>query len=558
MMDNYAIADQFSLLAKLMDIHGDNPFKAKSYAAAAFAIEKLPVQLSATAAEKIASFKGIGDSAAKKITELLQTNQLGALNDLLAKTPQGIIDMLQIKGIGPKKIATIWKEMGLESLGELLYACNENRLMMYKGFGEKTQESVKQAIQFYMQHQGHFLYAEILPYARQIEKLLQQNFPKNPTQLSGELLQQKNIITRVQLLTTIPAAELTGFFDQNKFTVAVENNTLIAAGAEGIQLHFEQSNAENFVTQLFISSCSAEFLQELAIAVKFSANENFTDEKALFAFYDLQPIAPNQRENPAIIQQAIQKSIPPVIQVADIKAIIHSHSNWSDGSHSLEKMAEACISKGFEYLVISDHSRSAFYANGLSPERIAEQHLLIDELNKKLSPFKIFKSIECDILNDGSLDYEDAVLNSFDLVIASVHSNLKMNEEKAMARLLKAIAHPATTILGHMTGRLLLSRPGYPVNHHTIIDACVQHQVAIEINAHPRRLDMDYSFIPYAIEKGCLLSIDPDAHQVEGYNDILYGVISAQKGLLTASNNLSSYNLAQFETYLQQQAKKKH
>ncbi len=247
---------------------------------------------------------------------------------------------------------------------------------------------------------------------------------------------------------------------------------------------------------------------------------------------------------------AEQNKLPQIIETADIKGIIHSHSNWSDGSFSIEQMATAAIAKGFEYLVISDHSKSAFYANGLYEERIKAQHQQIEELNSKLAPFRIFKSIESDILNDGSLDYDDDILSTFDLVIASIHSNLKMSEEKAMMRLMNAIENPYTAILGHMTGRLLLSRKGYPVDHKAIIDACVANDVVIELNAHPRRLDMDWSWIPYAIEKGALISIDPDAHSIEGYDDIRYGVIAAQKGLLTAAQNLSSFSLQQFERFL--------
>jgi DNA polymerase (family 10) len=207
--------------------------------------------------------------------------------------------------------------------------------------------------------------------------------------------------------------------------------------------------------------------------------------------------------------------------------------------------------------VISDHSKSAFYANGLTEERIREQHLLVDELNRKLAPFRIFKSIECDILNDGQLDYADAILALFDLVITSIHSNLKMPEEKAMTRLLRAIENPYTTILGHMTGRLLLSRPGYPVDHRKIIDACAANRVAIELNAHPRRLDMDWRWIDLALEKGVLISIDPDAHSVEGYADTRFGTLVAQKALLTKKHNLSSFGLQEMESYLSERKKMK-
>jgi len=234
----------------------------------------------------------------------------------------------------------------------------------------------------------------------------------------------------------------------------------------------------------------------------------------------------------------------------DIKGVVHNHSTWSDGRNSIKEMAEACMERGFEYLVMSDHSKTAVYANGLQEERVRQQHIEIDALNKSLSPFKIFKSIESDILYDGTLDYSDEVLKTFDLVIASVHSQLRMPEEKAMERLMAAIEHPATNILGHMTGRLLLSRPGYPVNHKLIIDACAKHKVAIEINANPYRLDMDYHWLPYAQEQGVLISINPDAHSIDGINDIKYGVFAAQKGGLLKQNTLNACTLDEFKNWL--------
>jgi DNA polymerase (family X) len=249
--------------------------------------------------------------------------------------------------------------------------------------------------------------------------------------------------------------------------------------------------------------------------------------------------------------------IDTIVQTSSIKGLIHSHSNWSDGGYPLEEMAQELIRLNFEYLVISDHSKSAYYANGLSEERIREQYRQIDELNAKLAPFRIFKSIECDILTEGALDYDDKTLSSFDLIITSVHSNLDMDEEKAMKRLLGAITNPYTTILGHMTGRLLLRRKGYPVDHKQIIDACVDNNVVIEINASPSRLDMDWRWIEYAMEKGLTLSINPDAHTLDGFHDIRYGVMVAQKGGLPASRNLSSYSLKEFEEFLAATRKKK-
>jgi DNA polymerase (family 10) len=246
-----------------------------------------------------------------------------------------------------------------------------------------------------------------------------------------------------------------------------------------------------------------------------------------------------------------------LIQPGEVKGVIHCHSTYSDGAATLEQMALGTRDKGYEYLVISDHSQAAQYAQGLYPDKILKQHAEIEVLNAQLHPFKIFRSIEADILSDGNLDYTPEVLSSFDLVIASVHSNLNMNQDKAMMRLLKAIENPFTTILGHMTGRLLLKRGGYPIDHQTIIDACVANHVVIEINANPRRLDLDWRWLEYALEKGALLSINPDAHSIRGIDDIRYGVLVAQKGGVTAQHNLSSYSLPDFEAFLKNTQRKR-
>lgn len=549
MMDNYTIADQFSLLAKLMDIHGENEFKSKSYGAAAFTIEKLTTPVAEIAADKLPGIKGIGQSAAKKIVEIVETGRLAALDDLVQKTPPGVLEMLSIKGLGPKKIATIWKEMGVESVGELLYACNENRLLLFKGFGEKTQKNVQAAIEFYMKSQGAHLFADTEAYALAIDKKLKEQFPGKKFELTGQFRRQSEIIDRLEWVTTTSAAELSGFLVANEYTTQETLEDFISViGGENVLLKFYTCPEADFYPTLFRTSCSEEFAEGLQSL----GNGSYDSEEAIFTAAGIPYIAPALREQAKVIGYVKSNPGLQLIQPNDIKGIIHSHSDWSDGLHTIEVMAKACIEKGYEYLVISDHSKAAAYAKGLSEERIREQHRYIDELNAKLAPFKIFKSIECDILGDGSLDYSNNILSTFDLVITSIHSNLQMNEEKAMMRLLNAIRNPYTTILGHMTGRLLLSRPGYPVDHVTIIDACVENKVVIELNAHPRRLDIDWRWIDIALEKGALISIDPDAHSIEGYEDCRYGVLAAQKGGLTAGKNLSSFSLVEFEKYLQE------
>jgi DNA polymerase (family 10) len=346
--------------------------------------------------------------------------------------------------------------------------------------------------------------------------------------------------------------KLQHFFKEHNYTEEeVLTGSVQFRTPEKVLLEFYSRADEVFYYTLFETSSAEEFLNEWNSLYKKDSSVHASTEE-IFSSKKLNYIPSFLREKSGIIEKAKQQSFNDLIQPGDIRAIIHSHSDWSDGSNTIEQMANACISKGFEYLVISDHSKSAAYANGLQEDRVKQQHLYIDELNKKLAPFRIFKSIESDILGDGSLDYSDNILSTFDLVIASVHSNIKMQEDKAMMRLLNAISNPHTTILGHMTARLLLSRPGYPVDHKKIIKACAEHNVVIEINANPRRLDMDWYWIDYALDKGVLISIDPDAHDVIEFDNCRYGVLAAQKGGVRKENNLSSFTLKEFEKFLNQ------
>ncbi len=546
-VDNAYIAESFSLLAKLMDIHGENSFKTKSYAVAAFNIDKLTEDLCVVPREKIISIKGIGLSIGKQIVEIVETGGLGQLREIIQKTPPGVIEMLKIKGLGPKKISTVWKEMEIESIGELMYACNENRLLLYKGFGEKTQNNIRDTISFYLKNQGSFLFAEVEGYVHLVHKNLRESFPQHLIAMTGSFRRQLEIVDQPEWVCSIPQADLSSFLSTLKLSVTQSvNEILTVSGEEHISLKFHCVSSETFYSRLFETSASEAFLD--AWKKRFPPVANPPTEESIFDEAGISFIPSALREDPAILDKSLNHST--LIQTSDIKGIIHSHSNWSDGSQTIEQMAKACIEQGFEYLVISDHSKSAFYANGLSEERLREQHHQIDELNLQFAPFQIFKSIESDILNDGSLDYSDQILKTFDLVIASVHSNLKMTEEKAMNRLLRAIENPHTRILGHPTGRLLLSRPGYPVNHQRLIEACAEHQVVIELNAHPRRLDLDWRWIDYALQKNVLISIDPDAHSVAGYHDIHYGVLAAQKGGLKAEQNLSSFTLEQMKKFV--------
>ena len=429
--------------------------------------------------------------------------------------------------------------------------------MTLKGFGAKTQESILQSISYLRQNEGFFLWSEAIAVGEGIVAALTANFPKNLFSVSGAARRQMEVLDAVDIITDLDKVTLRKQFAESADVVVepVGDDVLHITVTMRPKLAFRFVPKGAFYTELFRTTGSEEFIQ--GFKQRYKVPENAASEEEILTANGLQFIPPPMREDSKVLDRAASGSLPVLITKADIKSIIHSHSTYSDGQNTIAEMAKAAIAEGFEYLVLSDHSQAAFYASGLSPERIAEQHHEIDLLNAKLAPFKIFKSIEADILNDGSLDYNEQVLSTFDLVIASVHSNLKMTEEKAMARVMAAIANPFTTILGHPTGRLLLSRKGYPLDHKAIIDACAVHNVVIEINAHPRRLDIDWRWIEYAMEKGVLLSIDPDAHSINGYKDVYYGAMIAQKGGLTAQHNLSSFTLAEFEVFLEKNRAKR-
>jgi DNA polymerase (family X) len=556
MIDNYSIADQLSLLSKLMEIHGENSFKATSYSVAAFTLEKLQEEVADIPANQLFKIKGIGESVGKKIIEILETGELQQLQQLISKTPQGVLEMLNIKGIGPKKIHILWKELHIDSIEELRKACEENRLAATKGFGEKTEQKILTAIQFKEGNAGMYLYRQVESFAESFREKLQHKFPNYQIHATGEYRRQLEVISKLEWVTTIPAESLKNFILAEETVLISETPELLVISiGNTMEVQFHLTTEKEFGNTLFITTGSEEFLEEWNKTMEIAANER--EEDKIFSEQGLNYIPPFLREKKEIIQLAEKERFNEIIKVNDIKGLIHSHSNWSDGSHTIEQMAEALIDLGFEYLVISDHSKAAYYAGGLTEERIKEQHKYIDELNRKFKPFRIFKSIECDILSDGSLDYDQKILSTFDLVITSIHSNLQMTEEKAMKRLLGAITNPYTTILGHMTGRLLLRRAGYPVDHKTIIDACAENNVVIEINANPNRLDMDWRWIDYALEKNLMLSINPDAHTIDEFQLIKYGVLVAQKGGLPSSKNLSSKSLEEFEEYLAITGKKK-
>jgi DNA polymerase (family 10) len=557
-MENKTIARTLRLLSQLMELHDENPFKVKSVANAAFKVDKLPFPIASKSLDEMEQLDGLGKSIASKIWELVHTNTISDLGDLLSQTPPGIVEMLKIKGLGPKKILIIWKELGIENVGELYYACNENRLIEAKGFGLKTQEEIKKTIEFNMASNGRFLYAQVENFAESLLEQLKAEIQPEFVCLTGQYRRRAEIIDSIDFILVI---ELDTSILQKLENLGLKDpevieNQINYQTESGIKIVLSFVKKAELGWEMISRTGNPEHAETLQAMLK-GADVLGMSEAEIYKLAGLPFIEPELREDNGEYKLAVSDSLPELIQYSDLKGSLHNHSTWSDGIHTLEEMALFCKNDlKLEYFGICDHSKSAFYANGLNETRIAAQQREIDDLNKSLAPFRIFKGIESDILYDGSLDYSNEVLASFDFVVASVHSILNMNEEKATERLIKAIENPYTTILGHPTGRLLLSRSGYPIDHKKVIDACAENQVIIEINANPLRLDLDWRWHQYAISKGVLLSINPDAHRKEGFNDMKYGILVARKGGLSKANCLNAMNLDQISFLFEQKKKK--
>lgn len=552
-MENKPISRTLRFLSQLMELHEQNPFKIKSLANAAFKVDKLPYPIAGKSLAEMEKIDGIGKSTATKIAELLETGTIAELDTLLSDTPEGIVEMMHIKGIGPKKVAIIWRELGIENTGELFYACNENRLIEAKGFGLKTQEDIRKAIEFRMANNGKFLYAQVEKEANDLLDELKALFPGALMEFAGDFRRLCETISEVVII--LGSRDQQVAFDAIVKSPLLKNITLndnhISGELEnGLLVDIVCVEKRYFFKELFLQTGNDEHTDAVMAHTADPADQPESEE-LIYTKAGMSFIKPELREGTTFIERAKKNELPQLISYHDLKGTLHNHSTWSDGVNTIEEMAAYCHDKlKLEYLGMCDHSKSAFYAKGLSIERVLQQHEEIDHLNRQLgNSFHVFKGIESDILNDGSLDYPDDILKKFDFIVASVHSNLRMDEDKATARIIKAVENPHTAILGHPTGRLLLSRKGYPINYKKVIDACAANQVVIEINANPLRLDLDWRWHQYALEKGVWLSINPDAHRNEGFHDMHYGTMVARKGGLSKDrclNALSYQEIRQF------------
>lgn len=538
-------------IGTLLELKGENPFKSRAYANASRTIAALEMDLGeAVRSGALKEVKGIGAALFEKIGELVTTGKLAYYEELKAAVPAGLLEMLRIPGLGPKRARLIHEQLGISTIGELEYACNENRLLKLEGFGPRMQEKILQGIQYVRRQKGLFHYPVAAGEAERLYDALKAHKAVKRIAVAGSLRRRKEVVKDIDLLVS---SERSGPV-MEAFTAHPEVDEVVAKGEtkssvrlkSGINADLRVVSDAEFPYALHHFTGSKEHniaMRGRAQRLGFKMNEYglfqgekpvpCRNEEEIFSKLGLDFIPPELREDMGEIAAAESKNLPKLVEEKDIRGIFHNHTVYSDGNATLEEMVGAARAAGYEYIGISDHSRSAQYAHGLEVERVYEQQKAIDALQKKHKDITIFKGTECDILPDGTLDYPDDVLASFDFVVASIHSKFKMTEAEMTKRIVRAIKNPYVTILGHPTGRLLLTREAYPVDMRAIIKAASDHGVAIELNANPMRLDLDWRLGPTAVELGVPVSINPDAHSVEGIRDVRYGVGIARKGWLT-------------------------
>jgi len=546
-MQKKPVSDILENIAMLLEIKGENPFKSRAYYNAAKALSGITNLEELVKEKRLREIKGIGEALSQKIEEYSKTGTMAYYEELTQVVPESLLELMQIPNLGPKKIKVLYDELEITNIGELEYACKENRLIHLTGFGEKTQENVLKGIEFFKRHKGEFLFGDVYQEAERIRQRLSTIVDPIWAEVCGSIRRRKEVVRDMDILVAAENHEkIASFFvsmpEVDQVLVTGETKTSVRMKS-GIEADLRVVTRQEFPYALVYFTGSKEHnvrLRGIAKKKGWKLNEygifdgdNLVickSEEEIYRALGLPYIPPELREDSGEIEAAEQDKLPSLIQHEDIRGIFHVHTDFSDGVDSLERMVEAAQKFGFSYLGVSDHSKTAYYAGGLKHDAILKQWEVIDTLNKKNSTFRIFKGIESDILSDGSLDYDDSILEGFDFVIASVHSGFTMKKDDMEERILKAMKNPYTTILGHPTGRLLLPRDGYQVDMMRIIDCAAQNHVILELNASPYRLDIDWRYLKYAKDKGVMISINPDAHAVAGLEEVFFGVNIARKG----------------------------
>ena len=554
-------------IARLLELKGENPFKVRAYINGARALETLVDDLSVLVAEnRLQEVDGIGKAIAEKVSTLVTTGRLEYYDTLRAEFPADIFALFELQGLGAKKIKVLYDKLGIHSIAQLEEASKDGRVAALAGFGAKSAENFLKAIAQRQTHSGQFRYGDIVTLAEEILADLRNHPRVSLVQIAGSYRRKKEIVRDLDFIaSTRHPAEVSADFVAHPLVESIlaqgetKSSVLLKNGMQ-CDLRVVASPEYPFALNYFTGSKEHNVrMRSRALERGWSLNEyrfsqaegrtlkeplpEVEDESGLYRALGLSYVEPELREDRGELDAAEDGTLPDLIEWQNLRGTFHNHTTASDGRASLEEMAEAAQELGLQYLGIADHSKSSVQANGLDETRLLAQAALIKERNQGYENFRLFSGTECDIKKDGSLDFADDILAQLDYVVASVHSSFTLSEAEMTKRIIKAISNPHVTMLGHLTGRLLLTRDAYQVNVPAIIDAAAETGTIIELNANPHRLDLDWRWWPLAKAKGVKCAINPDAHSTHGLQDLVFGVGIARKGGLTKTDVINTLSL---------------
>ncbi|MBT8038351.1 MAG: DNA polymerase/3'-5' exonuclease PolX [Verrucomicrobiae bacterium] len=567
-----AIADILDEIALLLELKGENPFKTRAYRQGAETVRNYQGEVVAmAAANNLKDTKGIGKALQEKLHELATTGKLAFHQNLRAEFPPGLFDLFGIQGLGPKKVRSLYDQLGIDSIDALKAACTDGRAASLPGFGKKSIEKLLASIDLKEQFADFFRLGDVAPLAETLLDTLRQHPDTLRAAIAGSYRRSKEILHDLDfLVATSQPATITQFF-----TTLPEVHSVIACGdtkaairlENGLQCDLRAVSNEQFPFALQYFSGSKEHnvaLRSRALKYGWSLNEygltpkdkttaaapSVNEEADIYRILELDRIPPELRENRGEIEAADKGEIPRLVELENLRGTFHNHTTESDGKSSLEEMADAARDLGLQYLGIADHSKAQFQARGLHPDRLLRQVESIRSLNQQWDDFQLFAGTEVDILKDGSLDFDDDVLEKLDYSVASIHGSFQLSEKEQTARIIRAMENPHVTMIGHLTGRLLLTRKGYDLKVEKILDCAAATGTIIELNCNPRRLDMDWRHWHRARDKGVITSINPDAHGTEQLQYLAFGIRIARKGWLRREDVLNCQTLDEVRSWL--------
>jgi DNA polymerase (family 10) len=552
-MTNKEIGSVLQQTADLIELTDGNPHRARAFSRAARSLEDLDEDVEDRVdAGTLTEIDGIGDAMAEHVADVLTTGTFDLHDELLNAIPPGLLDVLRVKGLGTKRTRRLWTELNVTSLDDLEHAAETDRITQLDGFGAKTQSNILDNVRRLRAYDSQWRLADAWSSVNSVLDELRTFDAVERAERSGALRRHAETVERADILvaTTDGEAVQEVLNDHVSEPVHERDGQLATTLADGLPLHVHTCSPFTFGTTWWRTTSSDAHRN--AFTETYGPPGDHETEDALYAAADVPVIPPELREGRGELHAAARNDLPGLLSTEDLKGCLHNHSTYSDGADSLSIMAEATRDLGFSYFGICDHSQSLQIADGLSPDEVRKQHEEVQALNGTFSDdFRVYHGIESDILRDGSLDYDEDLLSLFDFVVASVHTGFSMHKDEATERVVRAIRNPHTRILGHPTGRLLLVREGYPLDHERVIEACAEHGVAIELNANPYRLDLDWRWVRRATDQGVLISINPDAHATDELEYVRWGVAVARKGWLTPEQCLNAKSVTEFDAWLQ-------